>query len=105
MRSKTNAAEDRSTGINPTASWRLVEVAALPGYQLTVRFLDGMEGSVDMSRLIFSDEAGVFAALRDPTLFTQAHLELGAVTWPGEIDLAPDAMYEEIKQHGKWVLE
>jgi hypothetical protein len=83
----------------------LVEVAALPGYQLKVRFLDDTEGLIDMSRLIFSDEAGVFATLRDQTLFTQAHLELGAVTWPGGIDLAPDAMYEEIKQHGKWVLE
>jgi len=83
----------------------LVEVAALPGYQLKVRFLDDTEGLIDMSRLIFSDKAGVFATLRDPTLFTQAHLELGVVTWPGEIDLAPDAMYEEIKQHGKWVLE
>ncbi len=104
MRSKTNTAEDCSAGIIPTASWRVVEVAALPGYELKVRFLDGMEGLIDMSRLIFSDEAGVFAFLRDATLFAQAHLELGVVTWPGEIDLAPDAMYEEIKQHGKWVL-
>jgi hypothetical protein len=45
-----------------------------------------------MSNFIFSDEAGVFAALRDETLFAQVHLELGVVTWPGEIDIAPDAM-------------
>jgi hypothetical protein len=25
--------------------------------------------------------------------------------WPGEIDLAPDAMYDEIKKQGRWVLE
>ena len=105
MCGKTNTAEDCSAGIIPTASWRVAEVTILSGYQLRVRFLDGLEGSIDMSRLIFSDGAGVFATLRDPTLFTKAHLELGVVTWPGEIDLAPDAMYEEIKQHGKWVLE
>jgi len=105
MCGKTNTAEDCSAGISPTASWRVAEVTVLPCYQLKVRFLDDTEGLIDMSRLIFSDEAGVFAALRDQTLFTQAHLELGAVTWPGEIDLAPDAMYTEIKQHGKWVLE
>lgn len=105
MRCKTNSAEDRSPGITPTATWRLAEVTVLPGYQLQVRFLDGMEGIVDMSGLIFSNEAGVFTSLRDETLFAQAHLELGVVTWPGEIDLAPDAMYEEIKLHGKWVLE
>jgi hypothetical protein len=28
----------------------------------------------------------------------------GAVTWPGEIDLAPDAMYAEIKRGGHWIL-
>jgi hypothetical protein len=30
--------------------------------------------------------------------------EDGAVTWPGDIDLAPDAMYREIKRSGEWVL-
>jgi len=105
MCSKTNTSQDCSTGIIPTASWRVAEVTVLPDYQLRVRFLDDIEGWIDMSRLIFSDEAGVFALLRDQALFTQAHIELGVVTWPGEIDLAPDAMYEEIKQHGKWAPE
>jgi hypothetical protein len=40
-------------------------------------------------------EAGVFAALRDPSLFAQAALDYGAVSWPGELDLAPDAMHAE----------
>lgn len=29
-------------------------------------------------------------------------LEYGAVTWPGDIDLALDVMYEEIKNKGEW---
>jgi hypothetical protein len=104
MCSKTNTAENCSAGIIPTATWRVAEVTVLTGYQLRVRFLDGLEGSIDMSRLIFSDKAGVFAVLRDPTLFAKAYLELGVVTWPGEIDLAPDAMYHEIKENGEWML-
>ncbi|MEJ2388105.1 MAG: DUF2442 domain-containing protein, partial [Chromatiaceae bacterium] len=44
-------------------------------------------------------------ALADPSIFAQAHVEYGAVTWPGEIDLAPDAMYAEIKKAGTWVLQ
>jgi hypothetical protein len=40
-----------------------------------------------------------------PGSHAQAHLEYGAVTWPGEIDLAPDAMYAEIKEAGTWVLQ
>jgi hypothetical protein len=79
-------------------------VVAFSGYRLHVRFLDGLEGTVDMSHLVSSESAGVFAALRDETVFKQVFLEFGAATWPGEIDLAPDAMYEEIKKNGTWVL-
>jgi hypothetical protein len=70
-----------------------------------VKFMDGTAGEVDLSRLVRSDSAGIFAKLCDPMLFAQAHVEYGAVTWPGEIDLAPDAMYDEIKKNGRWVLE
>lgn len=28
----------------------------------------------------------------------------GVVIWPGELDVAPDAMYAELKQHGEWKL-
>jgi hypothetical protein len=104
MRNQTDAAEDRASGVIPKAPWRVTEVVALPGYQLQVRFQDGSEGVVDLSRLIHSDEAGVFASLCNMTVFAQVYLELGVVTWPGGIDLAPDAMHREINQHGKWVL-
>jgi hypothetical protein len=52
MRSKTNAAQDRSTGVVPTASWRVAEVTVLPGCQLQLRFFDGLERLIDMSALI-----------------------------------------------------
>ena len=29
----------------------------------------------------------------------------GAVQWPNGADLAPDAMYDEIRANGRWVLE
>jgi hypothetical protein len=84
--------------------WRVRAVRALPDYRLAVTFLDGLTGVVDMSAMIASPEAGVFARLRDPGLFGQVHLKHGAVTWPGELDLAPDAMHAEIKEHGEWKL-
>jgi hypothetical protein len=104
MRAEATSQQDISVGVRPSVPWRLKEVVALPGYRLQVRFLDGLEGTVDMSRLVCSETAGVFAALRDETVFRQVFLEYGAVTWPGEIDLAPDAMYDEIKKNGTWVL-
>ena len=86
------------------APWRVAEVQALPGWRLRVRHNDGVAGTVDMSALIHSAHAGVFAALKDNTLFGQVHLDLGAVTWPGEIDLSPFTMHDEIAAHGEWVL-
>lgn len=85
--------------------WRVVTVKPLAEYCLNVTFVDGTKGDVDLSKMILSSEAGVFEALRDLNLFNQVYIERGAVTWPGEIDLAPDAMYKEIKKHGKWVIE
>jgi hypothetical protein len=85
--------------------WRVVEAQALSNFRVRVRFLDGLEGMVDLSRLIHSSTAGVFAQLADPARFAQAVVQHGALTWPGEIDLAPDAMYAQIKKLGTWVLE
>lgn len=57
-----------------------------------------------MGELVHSPVAGVFAQRAEPSQFVQAFIEYGVVTWPGEIDLAPDAMYQNIKQNGKWIL-
>jgi len=75
----------------------------LPDFCLSVKFIDGTPGEVDLSRLVNSEEAGVFAPLRDPSFFAQVYLEYGVVTWPGEVDLAPDTMYDEIKKSGRWM--
>ena len=85
--------------------WRLKKVVALDNFTLEVTFNDKTHGLVDMKKLIFSDNAGVFAALRDPQLFEKVYLALGVVTWPGEIDLAPDAMYDAVRACGRWVCQ
>jgi len=105
MRSQTESPQNSSPGVIPRAPWRVVEVHAETGYRLVVKFMDGTTGEADLSGLVMSESAGIFARLRDPVLFDQAYVEYGAVVWPGEIDLAPDAMYDEIKKQGRWVLE
>ena len=72
--------------------------------RLAVRFNDGASGTVDMSPLVNGDSAGVFRSLREPSVFEAVHVELGAVAWPGDIDLAPDALYAAIKANGHCVL-
>jgi len=106
MPAETATQNDRAASIapaiRPTAPWRVQEVRALSDDRLFVRFVDGLTGTVDLSALIASPQAGVFARLRDRALFEQVHVEMGAVVWPGELDLAPDAMHAAIKEHGEW---
>jgi hypothetical protein len=108
MRSESNAHENSPIGlvedISPSSPWRVTHVEALPEFRLRVAFADGSTGVVDMARLLHSPKAGVFAVLLDPSLFAQATIKYGAVTWPGELDLAPDAMYDAIREHGVWTL-
>jgi hypothetical protein len=108
MQSHADPEEDRAAELTPPvrpgAPWRLASVEALPGFRLRVRFNDGTAGIVELAGLINSEAAGVFAALRDEKVFRQARIAFGAVTWPGELDLAPDAMHRAIKEHGMWIV-
>lgn len=109
MQPHADTQEDRTAElippVRPCAPWRVAEVESLPGYRLRVRFNDGTAGVVEMAKFVKSDAAGVFATLRDERLFRQVRVNLGAVTWPGDLDLAPDAMHRAIKAYGSWNIE
>ena len=74
---------------------RVVSVEPLDNYRLRVSFDDGLTGEIDLSDTIGK---GVFAALVDPAEFAKVYVgpETHTVAWPGEIDLCPDALYEDI---------
>ena len=54
---------------------------------------DGLTGRVRLRR---DELTGVLAPLRNVRFFEQVFIDCGAVAWPGEIDLAPDAMYAQV---------
>lgn len=82
--------------------YHVVSVEPVEHLRLAVRFADGLSGEVVLKE---SHLYGVFGALADPGVFAKVHCRNGYVEWPGELDLSPDAMYNEIKEHGIWVLE
>lgn len=82
--------------------WRVVEAKVLEHGRFCVKFADDLEGTVRMKPSAFR---GVFQKLTDPAFFTQMYVNDYFVTWPGELDLAPDAMYSHIKDKGEWILE
>lgn len=81
--------------------WDVTEVKVVGDFALTVRFQDGLEGVVKFLPSFFR---GVFTHLANPPEFQKVQVVDGVVTWPGELDLAPDAMHAEIKRNGECLL-
>jgi len=87
------------------AVWSIVRFNVLPNYKIEVSFADGTSGIADLAPRLSQGSLGDgFDPLCDEKLFSQAFLEHGALTWPGGIDLAPDAMYQRIRATGTSVL-
>jgi hypothetical protein len=70
---------------------RPIEVRPVGRYRIWLRYQDGTEGEVDPSDLA---GRGVFAAWNSEGVFDAVQLgPHGAVEWPGDLDLCPDALY------------
>ena len=106
MQPTTTPKDDCTSEVVPpirhTVPWRVVSVAVLPEARLSVTFVDGTAGEVDMSAFLATPRirGTLFEPLRDPAVFAQAEIVLGAVHWPNGANLAPDAMYDAIRERG-----
>ena len=70
---------------------RPVEVRAVGSYRIWLRYQDGTEGEVDLSHLAGK---GVFTAWDKDGVFAKVKLgPHGAIEWPGDLDVCPDALY------------
>ena len=87
------------------AVWSIVRFNVLSDYKIEVAFVDGTSGVADLAPRLSQGPLGDgFDALCEEKVFAKAYLEHGALTWPGGIDLAPDAMYQRIREAGVSVL-
>ena len=82
--------------------WDVKEAKIIGDLEFEVCFSDGTSGRV---KILPSHLFGVFEKLKSPDFFRKLSVTDGFVSWPGEIDLAPDAMYFQIKQNGEWILK
>lgn len=111
MQPNANTEGNRTPEVEPTirhtVPWRVTAVSALPDARLSVTFVDGTTGKVEMDAFLRNPglDGTVFEPLRNPVIFAQARVVLGAVQWPNGADLAPDAMYDAIRERGVWVLD
>lgn len=69
-------------------------VEARGGYRIWLEYADGAAGELDLSHLVGS---GVFKAWEDEAFFHQVRItDYRAITWSGEIELCPDALYVDL---------
>ena len=75
----------------------IVGVTVIGDHELRLLFEDGTVGDV-----AFGDDEwrSVFASLRVAELFARVRVDpqSGTIVWPGELDMAPEALYAEARK-------
>ncbi len=73
-------------------------VEVLGDYRLRLTFAVGTIGDIDLSR---QEWRGVFEPLADYAFFAQVFVdpECGTIAWPNGVDMAPEPLYAEARQH------
>ena len=71
--------------------WDIIELEYLGEYRLRLTFKSRETGFVDLSE--YATYGGVFSRFADLDYFRQVYIDSGVLTWPGDIDLAPETIY------------
>ena len=77
---------------NQTPEIKVCGVRPLPGRRLWLRFSNGESKIFDFTDLLSQE---VFRPLKDDSVFNDVRIDYGTVVWNnGEIDIAPEYLYE-----------
>ena len=76
----------------------VIEVEVLKNYELHLKFDDGSDGNIDISKVI--PFKGIFAPLKDKSFFSRVTLrpEVGTICWENGADLSPSFLRENIRK-------
>ena len=79
---------------------RVISAKPLDGFKIEVEFSDGTQGVISLKDRLFGP---VFEPLKDPDYFEQLTInEFGVICWPNGADIAPDTLYEKIKDNSRF---
>ncbi len=75
---------------------RIVDAHYVSGFKIWIRFSDGVEGDVDLSRELTGP---IFEPLRDVEAFKRfrLHPELRTLVWSNGADFAPEFLREKLR--------
>lgn len=63
------------------------------GFNISLLFSNGMQGTANLETTILDDERPVFSALKDQSVFRNFKVAHSTLTWPGDLDLAPEYLF------------
>jgi hypothetical protein len=72
----------------------VIQVKATADYLLYLKFENGEDRVFDMAPYL---EKRPFTQLKGSPLFILARVDYGTVVWPGNIDIAPETLYQYSK--------
>jgi hypothetical protein len=70
----------------------VIQVQLLKNYILKVAFRSGDVKLFDVKPYLYK---GIFTKLRDEDFFNQAYVGYDTVCWPGDLDIAPETLYDK----------
>ena len=69
---------------------RTVKATPAGGWNVAVTFEDGSKGTFDFSPFV---DYPCYAPIREKGVFERVVADHGTLMWPGEIDIAPEAVW------------